>query len=42
MKFAEGVMHSFGYDLEKEDCVRGMILLTFVKPKEGGKDEKPN
>jgi len=39
MKFVEGVMHSFGYDIGKEDYARGMILLTFKKPKEVDKDK---
>jgi hypothetical protein len=39
MKFTEGVMHSFGYEVENEDYARGMILLTFGKSKETDKDK---
>jgi len=28
-KFIEGAMHSIGYQTEKSDCVKGMIVLAF-------------
>jgi len=28
-KFIEGAMHSIGYQTEKSDCVKGMIVLEF-------------
>jgi len=39
MKFVEGAMHSFEYDVDKEDYARGMVLLTFKKTKEVDKDK---
>jgi len=30
-KFIEGAMHSVGYQTEKSDCVKGMLVLTFKR-----------
>jgi len=30
-KFIEGAMHSIGYQAERSDCVKGMIILEFAR-----------